>query len=83
MDNSYQPPSLTPYVTSLTMEDLPAISHVTSTSVRSHSVSRDSFKSPVGYLKIVDGYKVAVHTKPSSKHLHNMKKTFGWTWENV
>lgn len=68
----------------LTEKDMPDFSH---TIPREYGVGSginyllNSQKTPAGYLVIADSYKIPVYEKPHPKHLHNMKKTFGWTWE--
>lgn len=33
-----------------------------------------------GWLTIVEGWHIAVKTKPDQKHLDNMQEMFGWEW---
>ena len=76
------------YTHRLTVDELPAMSHnipksnyfVNSKMSNSIIVSNNS---PAGYLCLTPEFKISVNKKPHPKHLHNMKKAFGWTWENV
>ncbi len=70
------------YTHQLTASDLPQMSHnyyVNSSKVK--SLLQDN--KPEGYLCITPEFKISVNKKPHPKYLHNMKKSFGWTWENV
>jgi len=65
---------------------MPSFSHVISKEYGVNSGINYLFnnqKNPVGYLVIANSYRVPVYEKPHPKHLHNMKKTFGWKWEDV
>ena len=71
------------YIHQLSASDLPQMPHnyfVNSSAVKS-SVIQDN--KVVGYLCITPEFKISVNKKPHPKYLHNMKKSFGWTWENV
>lgn len=72
------------YVHELTVADLPVFSHPT---VSSKSAWGSGIKMEVpkvaGYICITPDFKVPTKTKPNPRHLYNMKKTFGWKWEDV
>lgn len=88
MGNSSLQRSIDSYVHRLEPHELPSLPYVTIPKdlyVKSSIMEDVSFKNPepVGYIVIVNGYKIAAYEKPSPKHLYNMKKTFGWKWEDV
>lgn len=86
MVNSFPPiDSFGSFVHKLTEDELPRLSH----NNNNYYVNTSQVKSKLlederaGFLCITPEFKVSMKKKPHPKHLHNMKKSFGWTWENV
>lgn len=93
MTNSYQPPKATSvsdhavvddmlygsYIYSLSVNDLPSHGSISNY----YTWNKKDQDKISGYLCITPDYKISCKVKPHPKHLHNMKKFFGWTWENV
>ena len=82
MVNSSLPSDFGTYNHTLTESDIPSMSHGWSPTYGSNL---NSINVPVcaGYLTIASGVSVSVKKKPHPRHLHNMRKTFGWTWEDA
>lgn len=88
MENSSLQRSIDSYVHCLEPHEIPSLPCITipkDSYFKSSIVNGVSLKNPepVGYIVVVDGYKIAAYEKPNPKHLYNMKKTFGWKWEDV
>lgn len=58
-------------------KDIPGIS-ILNNSITNSKVCPNS--KAVGYMKLFDGYQIAVFTKPDQFYLDNMNKMFGWEW---
>lgn len=85
MGNSSLQRSIDSYVPRLESREIPYSTIPKDSYFKSSNVEGVSLKNPepVGYIVVVDGYKIAAYEKPNPKHLYNMKKTFGWKWEDV
>lgn len=69
------------YITTLTVDELPSFSH----KLPDYGSNINGTLAPkcAGYLTIASGVALSVQKKPHPRHLHNMRKTFGWTWEDA
>ena len=81
MVSSPLPSDFGTYDHALLVSDLPIRSHDWSTTYG--SVNSSLTQQCAGYLTIAPDVVFSVKKKPHPRHLHNMRKTFGWTWEDA